>query len=382
MTGETVLIAAFSARALTQAARRAGYRPLAIDAFGDLDTREAAYAWRMVEGAMRNGFRTKPLIAAIDALVADAPTSPIGLVLGSGFEDKPRLVAALAARYTLLGASAEMIRTCKEPRSFFAALGDLSVPHPETRSTLPEDPHHWLTKRIGGSGGRHIRACQASTKIGSRRYFQKRLDGERLSVGGIFTPTGNRLTITQQWIAPSKDYSFRYGGAVSHPQIDADIARQLIDTATKVAAKLKLRGMASFDFISDGRQPYLLEVNPRPGASLDVLDGGMGDLFEAHIAANRNEAVASSPSSTPPEPAPVQPSRAAAILHAGRGPVTFGEMDWPTWTADRAAPGTYAPHGEPLATVFAESTTASDAERKVRQRLAELEDLIYEHAKR
>ena len=104
MTGATsVLIAAFSGRSLAQSARRAGYEPLVVDAFGDLDTQEAAADFRVLDGVMETGFRTKPLIAALEDLSRSASSKPIGLVLGSGFEDKPRLVAALASRFRLLG---------------------------------------------------------------------------------------------------------------------------------------------------------------------------------------------------------------------------------------------------------------------------------------
>ena len=50
--GQSVLIAAFSGRTLAQSARRAGYEPLVVDAFGDLDTREAAADLRVIDGAM------------------------------------------------------------------------------------------------------------------------------------------------------------------------------------------------------------------------------------------------------------------------------------------------------------------------------------------
>ena len=47
--------------------------------------------FRVIDGAMQTGFTTKPVVAALDALAAAARVPPIGLVLGSGFEDKPRL---------------------------------------------------------------------------------------------------------------------------------------------------------------------------------------------------------------------------------------------------------------------------------------------------
>lgn len=373
VAGQTVLIAAFSGRALAQSARRAGYEPLVADAFGDLDTKEAAASVQVIDGAMATGFRTKPLIAALGALAASAATPPVGLVLGSGFEDKPRLIAALASRYSLLGNDAAKYNACKDPGTFFGKLDELGIAHPETHSAPPANPNGWLTKRIGGSGGRHIRICRPDATRRNRRYFQKELDGDRVSVGGIFGAEEARLALTRQWITPSAEQPFRFGGAVSMPEIDSTLHRALEDAVRNVASAFKLVGMASFDFIVVEGTPHLLEVNPRPGASLDVLDDGRGWQFQAHIAA-----CAGAPQ--PVESRQFRNARAMAILHADRAPLTLGEMDWPDWSVDRGPPGTFVPKGAPLASVFAEAPTADEAERLARTRLAELEDLIYEHA--
>ncbi len=378
--GDTVLIAAFSGRALAQSARRAGYEPLVVDAFGDLDTREAATDFRVIDGAVQTGFKTKPVVTALDALAASARTPAIGLVLGSGFEDKPRLVAALASRYRLFGSNAATLDACKDPSRFFAALDKLHIAHPETQAAPPADTSNWISKRVGGSGGRHIRICRGRQTPRPRRYFQKLFDGERLSIGGLFanrTPfagEGSLVAVTRQWISPSPEQPFRYGGAVSKPDVDRDLYARLAASASSVATDLNLVGMASFDFIISGGSHYLLEVNPRPGASLDVLDEEDGYLFSAHVAAWNGAYVSAGPR-------PVRPARAAAILHADRDPVTLGETPWPEWSADRGTPGTFVPKGAPLATAFAEAATADAAEALARARLAELEDLIYEHAK-
>lgn len=374
MAGEAVLIAAFSGRALAQSARRAGYEPLVADAFGDLDTRSAAAAFRVIDGAMETGFRTKPLIAALDELASSASSPPIGLVLGSGFEGKPRLVATLADRYRLLGNGAPAYKACKNPASFFAKLDELGIPHPRTQTAPPADPAGWLTKRVGGSGGRHIRICDTNALQRPRRYFQKQLAGERLSVGGVFGAGRASLAVTRQWISPSPAQPFRFGGAVSLPDIAHLLSRTLENTALSVASAFGLTGMASFDFIVADGIPNLLEVNPRPGASLDVLDDDLGSQFRAHAAASTGQAVSF-------EPIPRPKARAMAILHAERGALTLGETPWPKWSADRGPPGTFVPRYAPLASVFAEAATADEAERLALARLAELEDLIYEHAK-
>lgn len=373
VAGEAVLIAAFSGRALAQSARRAGYEPLVADAFGDLDTQEAAVAVQIIDGAMSTGFRTKPLVAALDALASSSNAPPIGLVLGSGFEDKPRLVAALGSRYQLLGNDAATYKACKEPSSFFTELDELSIAHPATQASPPANPDGWLTKRIGGSGGRHIRTCEATTTEHRRRYFQKQLSGERLSVGGVFGSDRAHLALTRQWITPSPEQPFRFGGAVSMPDVAAGLRHKFESAALGVASAFRIVGMASFDFIVSDGTPHLLEVNPRPGASLDVLDDSAGSLFRAHLAA----CLGNTQSGQQPEQP--QTARAMAILHADRGPLTLGMTPWPAWSADRGPPGTFIPKGTPLASVFAHAATADAAVALARARLAELEDLIYEH---
>ncbi|SFV38841.1 ATP-grasp domain-containing protein [Hyphomicrobium facile] len=388
MSGETVLIAAFSGRSLAQSARRAGYRPLVADAFGDLDTQVAAEDFRVLDGAMQTGFRTKPIIAALTELSQSARSAPIGLVLGSGFEDKPRLVAALASRFKLLGSGASTYKVCKDPQSFFGVLDRLGIPHPETRTSPPADPGGWISKRVGGSGGRHIRACHGPQAAKPRRYFQKLLDGERISAGAVFTPQGSAVSLTRQWISPSDEHPFRFGGCVSMPDLDERLSEEISRAVRTVAADIGLHGMASFDFLvpsapganqeranENSRTPHLLEINPRPGASLDVLDSDDGQLFADHIAAW----TAGTP--TARDPGPAKSAKAAAILHADRWSIILNDIPWPDWAADRGPPGTFIPLGAPLATALAEAPTADAAEALARARLAELEDLIYGHAK-
>ena len=375
MSGETVLIAAFSGRSLAQSARRAGFEPLVADAFGDLDTRQAAGDFRVLDGAMPTGFRTKPLIAALEDLSRSARSKPIGLVLGSGLEDKPRLVAALASRFNLLGSGDATYKACKDPHSFFARLDRLGIPHPQTQTAPPADPTGWISKRIGGSGGRHIRVCHGPQAAKPRRYFQKLIDGDRISAGGVFTPHGNTVSLTRQWISPSAEHPFRFGGCVSTPELEDGLRGTIINAVDTIAGDLKLRGMASFDFIvSENGAANLLEINARPGASLDVLDDSKGRMFAGHIAAWIGAGLPLMEEKT-------KCAKTMAILHADRGQVTLGDIPWPDWSADRASPGTFIPQGAPVATALAEAPTADAAEALVRKRLAELEDLIYGHAK-
>lgn len=370
----TILIAAFSGRALAQAARRAGYVPLVVDAFGDADTRQAAYGYAQIANAVRTGFNAKPLFAALDDLIARAPAAPIGIVLGSGFEDRPKLIESLDKRYRLLGTRAETVAELKDPTRFFPLLKQLGIPHPPTSLTRPEDAQGWIAKRAGAAGGAHIRDLAALSRAHPKHYFQKRLAGTPRSVFAISSKGGLAIELSRQWTAPSQRRPFRYGGAVITDYAETRAEQQMVTAAATLIEMLDPVGLVSFDFIEHDGDAYLLEVNPRPGATLDIFDDVKGNVFRAHIEAGLGHSLWQER-----ELPPVQ-SRASALLYADRGVLTAGEMDWPEWAFDRPLPGTLIPAETPIASVQADGSGAEDAEAKVRARLSQLADLVYTNA--
>lgn len=374
MTGEAVLIAAFSARALAASARRAGYRPLAVDCFGDVDMLELAEDTRCLPARVQVGFTPRALVAALESLAAEAPSPPVGLVLGAGFECNPRLIARLADRFTLIGNDAETVWRVKDPDHFFAVLDGLGIPHPETRREAPAEPEGWLMKRVGGSGGLHIHACPAKPRPDPRRYFQQRIEGEAISLLGIVAGKSAAFAVSRQWTSPLPRRPFRYGGAAGSLPLEADLEARLIDMSLAVAEALALRGLVSFDYLVRDGELALTEVNPRPGATLDVFDDASGTLFKAHVEAARggDPAALLARGWHPPV------ARAAAVLYADRGALAVGAPDWPAWAADRPRPGTTVGRGQPLATVLAEGDDLDDVQRTCVQRLGTLEDLLYE----
>lgn len=345
--------------------------PFVVDAFGDTDTRELAAQLRVLGSALRTGFRARTLVPALEDLTAAAPGTPIGLVLGSGFEDCPRLIATLSRHFNLLGNSPEAVASCKDPARFFPLLDTLAIAHPETRLAPPHDPIGWLSKRIGGSGGAHVMACtRARTTRG--RYFQRRMDGEPISVLAIAARDRAHIAgFTRQWTVGSGPRPYRYGGAAGPIHLDAATEAGMTAAVTALVRALGLVGLVSFDFLVTDGVPLLLEVNPRPGATLDVLDDAAGALLRAHVAACRNEAVAL--------PA-AHAFRAAAIFYADNGPLTVTAHSWPEWTADRPFPGARIGRGRPIMTVVAAGATARDAEKNSRRRLEELVQMLYGRA--
>jgi predicted ATP-grasp superfamily ATP-dependent carboligase len=364
VTGRPVLLlVAVSARALAVAARRAGYEAVAIDAFGDEDARAVCNAMAVMENAM-GGFAEVEL-APIVAQLTDAH-APIGFVFGTGFDHCPSRLAEIAQALPLLGASPEAMARAKDPVFFARSCEAAGISHPEIRLSPPDAPWRWLLKRRGGSGGLHV-APGTARLAGRDDYWQRRVEGRAVSM--LFVREGAALTPiawSEQWTAPCIAAPFRYGGAAG--PIEIAPPEGLLAALAQLTQALGLRGLASADFLEDGERFWLLEVNPRPGATLDVFDDDDDPLLARHI-----DAVVGRRSPPPKRRAP----RAAEIVYAEAG-AKAPQGDWPHWTADRPLPGTPVPAGAPFCTVFAAGASASEAKAQAKARSGRIQSWLRE----
>ena len=188
----------------------------------------------------------------------------------------------------------------------------------------------------------------------------------------VMSPRGEAVAFTRQWTDPAPRMPFRYGGAAGHLTLSPDLEAELVSIALPLGRRLGLRGLVSFDFLVGEDGPLVVDVNPRPGATLDVLDDDTGTLFEAHVTACRGENAADVLARS------WQPKhRAAAYLYAGRGSLTIGAVAWPEWVADRPKPGSLLASHAPVATVIGEGPTPAEAESQCRYRLEALAEILY-----
>ncbi len=336
---------------------------MVADLFGDIDTLEAAEAYEKVPGSLGRGFDPPSLFAALDRLAAGRDV--IGVVSGTGFEDRPKVLAGLAERHNLLGNDPDVVVAMKDPAAFSVLCERTGVPHPEIRFRLP-DTGVWLRKRIGGMGGAHIVGSPSRPIAGSGQYYQRRVAGDPVSVG--FLAAGGLcrvVAITRQWADPASQRPFRYGGAVRPARLPATRVAELEAAVGRLVALTGLRGLNSADFLVRDDGFEVLEINPRPGATLDILDDPQGTLFRLHL-----DACAGVLSSD--MPAWVVDAAAAAIVHARADLTVPSDFAWPVWTADRTPHGTVVARGLPLCTVLAGAEDAGGAERLALARADEL----------
>jgi predicted ATP-grasp superfamily ATP-dependent carboligase len=363
------LIAAVSGRQLAHAARRAGLVPLVADFFADLDTQAAAYACRKLGGKIGNGMRAAQLLPALRDLARQAPLPVLGVVYGAGFEDRPALLARIAEEWKVLGNDPATVARVKDPTSFFAELDRLGIPHPAISTRRPPNAAGWLAKRIGGAGGSHVVPSRLKPTA-RHRYFQQRVEGR--AVSALFVANGRDarvLGFSEQWTAPTPQSPYRYGGAVRPASLPHNVARRMVSAVGAIAQAFGLVGLASADFLVQGETALLLEINPRPGATLDIFDNDKQPLLDLHLDAITDGRLLR-------RALKFDDAMASAIVYA---PYRFSVppgMDWPAWTQDRPKPAERIDKNRPICTVWARGSTRAQAKRLIEERICKILTII------
>lgn len=265
-----VLVVAVSARMLAELAVADEHEVIALDRFGDVDLRAVA---------------TVTTAAGNDALVRRAErVDADAVVYGAGFENRPDLVARLAAGRELLGTPPELLTAARDPWALDAAVRAAGARVPETRAPAqaPHDPGAgvWLRKPRAGGGGRGVRRW-AGGRLRPAEILQRHANG--LSCSAVAIADGHDATVlgvTEQL----HDGRYRWTGNVSPPRLPAseriELAARLDGVCGAVAERFGVRGAFGVDAIWDGRRLWVLEVNPRPTASLELFADG---AFAAHV---------------------------------------------------------------------------------------------------
>jgi uncharacterized protein len=267
-----VLVIAFSARMLAQLAVDDGYQVTALDRFGDVDLRGLA------PGA------TAPSNDALTALAAAIDADAV--VYGAGFENRPDLVRRLRDGRELLGTPPDRLAAVRDPWAIAAAAAAAGARSPESRSAdeLPWNAGEhggWLRKPRRGGGGRGVRRW-AGGGLRPTEILQRRIDG--LSCSAVAIGDGRRAALLGLTEQLHRRPGFQWTGNVAPPRLPdgerAELEGRLRGVCDEVAARFGVRGAFGVDAIWDGRHAWVLEVNPRPPASLELFGPG---CFEAHV---------------------------------------------------------------------------------------------------
>ncbi len=366
------LVVATTGRALAASAARAGHPVVVLDFFADRDTHALAGQCRAVMAANAMRFDRRALLAAASAL--GPPECCAGVVYGSGFEGRTGLLTRLAARRRLYGNDPSVVVTVKDPARFIPLLDRAGIRHPEVRRTAPQDPVGWLVKQPGGAGGTHVRhAGKRRVRAGS--YFQRLEPGRVFSA--LFLADGRRACIlgfNEQWTTPARPgRPFLYGGAVSRVTLPATVASDLHVRLDALVAATGLVGLNGLDFLLRDEEWLVLELNPRPTATMELYDPDYPrGLFDWHLRACDGELPAGA--------ALPRAARAHAVVYAALAWQVSEGFTFPDCCRDIPCPGTRFTPGDPICTVHAAESDPETAMAFVRRRQGVLERAIMEEA--
>jgi uncharacterized protein len=262
-----IAVAAFSARVFAEQAAREGFEVVALDLFGDRDTRRAAARWLPIGEAHTLRIDDELLLAALEECARSGAAQ--AWMFGSGLDGRPDLLAAGAERLPLIGNDAGTVRRVRDPGSFFGALAAHGIAHPPVRDTAPAYLHGWLVKDNAGCGGMQVRRAAAPIVLGPTQYLQRELDGTPLSA--TFVADGRAAVVlgcNEQIVHAQDDAPYVYSGLIGPLPPDGALQAQ-VDAALQVLVPaFGLRGLGSLDLLYDGAVAWVLEVNPRPSASV------------------------------------------------------------------------------------------------------------------
>jgi predicted ATP-grasp superfamily ATP-dependent carboligase len=347
---------------IAQQAVADGYDVIALDRFGDVDLRAIA------PGA------TAPSNDALTALAADVDADAV--VYGGGLENRPDLVARLADGRELLGTAPELLGAARDPWAVGAAARAAGARAPETRAVdgrtppVDRDGAGWLRKPRRGGGGRGVRRWRGG-RLRFTEILQRHVPG--LSCSAVAIADGRRavvLGLTEQLHRPP---GFQWTGNLAPPRLPAgecdELDGQLRAVCAEMAARFGVRGAFSVDAIWDGRHAWVLELNPRPPAGLELFGPGS---FEAHVRGARGVSLPTAGS-----PPAARCAKVKLVLFAERDVYAPDPAWWPEGLVrDIPHAGEAIPRGAPVCTLV--SATAGEPELAARgaELLAALPDAV------
>jgi predicted ATP-grasp superfamily ATP-dependent carboligase len=277
---EAIVILAASARWIAASAWRAGLEVFAADLFGDRDLHEVCRRHCAVTGYPDG------LIAA----AAGFPPAP--WIYGGAVENHHELIAAIARDRPLAGCPPPAVRAVRDPAWLARACRESGLAHPETRFApdgLPLDGSY-LVKPRAGAGGRGIALWTPPAATRDRAaghwLWQRRVEGSPRSVSLLLGRDPPRIIGTSEQLiglSATGGPAFGWCGGVESEGVCPNRFLSLAGTLAAVGC----RGLVGVDFVEDETgHCHVLEVNPRPTASMELFErSGGASLVADHLEA-------------------------------------------------------------------------------------------------
>lgn len=212
-----------------------------------------------------------PLIGAL----RQSPGTPWMYV--GGLENHPDLIESWAKWATLWGNRAEVVRAVRDPQRLSAVLQHegLRCPHIASQATDPA-ASRWLRKPRRSGGGRGIVFWNPGDPLDpANEYLQEYMTGRSLSGAWVADDqTVHLLGVTEQEIGDQGNGArgFQYSGSLGPLPLDESEQQEWIRIGNCLHGAFGLRGLFGVDAVRTEAGLYVIEVNPRYTASMELIE--------------------------------------------------------------------------------------------------------------
>lgn len=270
-----VFAVGYSVRALVEACWYARLECVAIDHFGDADTRYFANQ-RWIELQLNeHGGLSLHTRCAIQTAVNECIESrtPTVFLFCGGMENWGAVANELREIGPVIGPTEIQRRQLRDIHFLRNVVDKTGLTVPPIQSD-PVPDATWIWKPHASAGGLKIVRGDRANVEGETGYWQEFISGEQVGIGCLIDSSGYQIVgatdsfSSDDWEGPSE---FIYRGSFGPISLDASSRSQVEALCFRVREAIGCVGWAQFDFIRDERGTlWLLECNPRWTAGMEV----------------------------------------------------------------------------------------------------------------
>lgn len=212
-----------------------------------------------------------------------------------GFENQFDVIADLEQKFELLGNHPETLKRVRDPFLLQEIVNKAGLRMPEILSpgTAPDPNLQWLRKAVKSGAGARIKPWKKIVPDDPDYIVQQKIDGPPQSVSFVANSKEARIFAFSEQIIGDEAFGssgYHYVGNLLLPQPDRGLIEKLSKLANDLTLAFNLVGLNGIDFILHEGEPYILEVNPRFSASMEIYEDALGrSIFDWHIAGSRGE---------------------------------------------------------------------------------------------
>lgn len=295
MIAPTIVAVGFSVRALVEACAILGLRTIAVDHFGDADTRQFAEGrWIPLEVDAQGGL-AKATLEGIQAVACSKESDfcQFVVLMAGGMENLPQAVEQLGGMLPVLGPTVPQLALLRDPRFLALVAEQADLDFPDTQLMSPDRDqlrdNRWLWKPFRSAGGHQIVPLTAMPNVPSAigGYFQRTVVGQQLGVSVVLSKSEMRILgatyglDSDDWPGPCPTI---YRGSIGPISLADRWRAQISELGRYLQQRLDVRGWLQFDFLIDADDRlWLLECNPRWTAGMELLSQAGGAPLESPV---------------------------------------------------------------------------------------------------